>query len=130
MEKIASIDVGLKRIGLATSVLGVITPQKPIIRKNRVQASNAVSTFLKENKIKTLIVGLPKSKIDTQKRIKHFISLLDFDGEIVYIDEDMSSVEAEDLMKGNIKYKRDGRVDSIAAMIILERYLANRDRFS
>jgi len=35
----------------------------------------------------------------------------------------MSSIEAEELMKGDIKYKRDGRIDSIAAKIILERYL-------
>lgn len=35
----------------------------------------------------------------------------------------MSSIEAEELMKGDIKYKRDGRVDSLAAKIILERYL-------
>jgi putative Holliday junction resolvase len=27
-------------------------------------------------------------------------------------------------MKGDIKYKRDGRVDSLAAKIILERYLS------
>jgi len=27
------------------------------------------------------------------------------------------------MMKGQIKYKRDGRVDSLAAKIILERYL-------
>jgi len=130
MEKIASIDIGLKRIGLATSVLGIVTPQKPIIRKNRNQASSEVSAFLKENNIKTLVVGLPKSKEEMQKRIKHFISLVDFNGEIVYINEDMSSIEAEDLIKGKIKYKKDGRIDSIAAMIILERYIANRDRFS
>ena len=58
-----------------------------------------------------------------QRRIKHFVSLLDFDGEICFVNEDMSSIEAEDSMKGLIKYKRDGRVDSLAAKIILERYL-------
>jgi len=130
MEKIASIDVGLKRIGLATEVLGVITPQKPVIRKNRNQASDEVNKFLKENSIKILVVGLPKNKIETQNRIKHFINLIDFNGEIVYVNEDMSSIEAKNLIKGKIKYKKDGRIDSIAAMIILERYIANRDRLS
>jgi len=38
----------------------------------------------------------------------------------------MSSIEAEDLMKGEIKYKRDGRIDSLAAKIILERYLTKK----
>ena len=35
----------------------------------------------------------------------------------------MSSIEAEELMKGEIKYKRDGKVDSLAAKIILEGFL-------
>jgi putative Holliday junction resolvase len=34
--------------------------------------------------------------------------------------------EAEELMKGDIKYKRDGRVDSLAAKIVLERYLQHQ----
>ena len=38
----------------------------------------------------------------------------------------MSSIEAEEMMKGEIKYKRDGRVDSLAAKIILERFLAKK----
>jgi len=130
MEKIVAIDVGLKRIGLATSILDIITPQKPIIRKNRIQASNDVSKFLKENGIKILVVGLPKSKPETQKRIKYFVNLIDFSGEIVFINEDMSSIEAKELIKGEIRYKKDGRIDSISAMIILERYIASRHRFS
>jgi putative Holliday junction resolvase len=48
---------------------------------------------------------------------------LKFDGKINFQEEDMSSVEAEELIKGDMKYKRDGRVDSLAAKIILERYL-------
>ena len=41
-------------------------------------------------------------------------------------EENMSSIEAEEMMKGEIKYKRDGRVDSLAAKIILERFLAKK----
>jgi putative holliday junction resolvase len=37
----------------------------------------------------------------------------------------MSSIEAEELIKGEIKHIRDGRIDSISAKIILERYLTN-----
>jgi len=122
--KFASIDVGLKRIGIAISLQkDIVTPYPAILRKNRNQASRDVDLFLKEWEIDTLVVGYPKSSEDMQKRITHFISLLDFKGEIKLQNEDMSSIEAEDLMKGDIKYKRDGRVDSIAAKIILERYL-------
>ena len=58
-----------------------------------------------------------------QRRIKHFVELLEFSGEIKFQNEDMSSIEAEELIKGEIKHKRDGRIDSIAAKIILERYI-------
>jgi putative Holliday junction resolvase len=57
------------------------------------------------------------------RRIRHFVSLLNFKKEIVFVEEDFSSYEAKELMKGEIKEKRDGRVDSIAAGLILKRYL-------
>ena len=122
--KLCSIDIGLKRIGLAICLQGdIVTPLPAILRKNRNQASNDVLKALNEWEIDTLIVGYPSASEDMQKRIKHFVNLLDFDKEIIFQEENMSSIEAEDLMKGDIKYKRDGRVDSLAAKIILERYL-------
>ena len=124
MPKIAAIDIGLKRIGVATSFLkDIITPQNAILRKNRDQAAKDVDSFLIEWEIDTLVVGLPSASEEMQRRIKHFISLLQFNKEIVFVEENMSSIEAEDLIKGDITYKRDGRVDSIAAKIILERFL-------
>lgn len=123
--KLASIDIGLKRIGVAISLnASIVTPQKAILRKNRNQASNEVNAFLKEWEIDKLIIGYPSASEDMQKRIAHFTNLLDLKIPFEYVEENMSSVEAEDLMKGNIKYKRDGRIDSIAAKIILERYIS------
>ncbi|RXJ76387.1 Holliday junction resolvase RuvX [Arcobacter sp. F155] len=122
--KLACIDIGLKRIGLAICLQGdIVTPLPAILRKNRNQASNDVLKTLNEWEIDTLVVGYPSASEDMQKRIKHFVNLLDFDKEVIFQEENMSSIEAEDLMKGDIKYKRDGRVDSLAAKIILERYL-------
>jgi len=124
--KYACIDIGLKRIGLAICLQkDIITPCPAILRKNRNQASRDVDTFLKEWEIDTLIVGYPKSSEDMKKRVNHFVGLLNFEGQIYLQNEDMSSIEAEELIKGEIKYKRDGRIDSIAAKIILERYLAS-----
>jgi putative Holliday junction resolvase len=122
--KIASIDVGLKRIGVAYSPdEKVVVPLSAIIRKNRNQASRDVSNLLKEWGIEKLVVGIPFTNEDTSNRIKHFTNLLEFDGEIVFQDESYSSFEVENMMKGKIKYKRDGRIDSLAAKNILERYL-------
>ena len=124
MQTLASIDIGLKRIGCAISVgLDIVTPQDAILRKNRNQASKDTDKFLKQWSITTLVVGSPASNQEMQRRIKHFVSLLEFDGKIVFVNEDMSSIEAKNSMKGVIKYKRDGRIDSLAAKIILERYI-------
>ncbi len=123
--KLACIDVGLKRIGVAICLNGsIVTPQSAILRKNRDQASNDVNAFLKEWEIEKLIIGYPSASEDMQKRIQHFTKLLDLKIPFDYCEENMSSIEAEDLIKGDIKYKRDGRVDSIAAKIILERYIS------
>ena len=125
--KLACIDIGLKRIGLAISLSqNIVTPQNAILRKNRNQAANDLNAFLKEWDIEKLIVGYPSASEDMQKRISHFVKLLELDIPYEFQEENMSSIEAEDLMKGDIKYKRDGRVDSLAAKIILERYLNGR----
>jgi len=125
--KLASIDVGLKRIGVAICLTSnIVTPQPAILRKNRDQAAHDVNSFLKEWEIEKLIVGFPSSSEDMQKRIKHFVSLLELQIPYEFCEENMSSIEAEELIKGEIKYKRDGRIDSLAAKIILERFLAKK----
>ena len=125
--KLACIDVGLKRIGVAICLDGkIVMPQNAILRKNRNQAARDVNTFLTEWEIEKLIVGLPKdgsSSEEMERRIKHFISLLELEIEVAYQDEQGSSFEAKELTMGDFKHKRDGRLDSVAAKIILERYL-------
>ena len=122
--KLASIDIGLKRIGVAISLMNdIVTPQNAIIRKNRNQAALEVNNFLKEWQIEKLIIGLPSSSEDTQNRIKHFTNLLELKIPFEFCEENLSSIEAKELMKGEVKQVRDGRIDSIAAKIILERYI-------
>ncbi len=125
--KYASIDIGLKRIGIAICLDGVIVlPQNAIIRKNRNQAANDVKKFLNEWKIECLIVGLPKdgsSAEEMERRIRHFVALLELDIAVDYQDEQGSSFEAREQTMGDFRHKKDGRLDSMAAKIILERYL-------
>ena len=120
---IMAIDVGLKRIGVALAVGQTVMPQTPVLRKNRNQAARDVSAVLREYGAKKLVVGVPlggSSEDEMRRRIAHFVSLLEFDGEMVYQDEAMSSFEASEIYAES---RRDGRLDSIAAMIILKRYL-------
>ena len=130
--KYLAIDLGLKRIGLAYSAhKDIVTPLNAVIRKNRNQASREVKKVIDEWEIDALVVGIPlggSSENEMRRRIAHFMNLVDFRGEVFYQDEAGSSLEAENMMKGEIKYIRDGRVDSISAMIILQRYLQKEKR--
>ena len=120
--------MGLKRIGIALCLDGqTVIPQNAVLRKDRNQAADEVKAFLKEWEIEKLIVGLPKnatSSEEMERRIKHFVSLLNLEIDTVYQDEQSSSIEAKELTQGIFKHKKDGKIDSIAAKIILERYLA------
>ena len=125
--KYIAIDLGLKRIGLAYSAhKDIVTPFPAVIRKNRNQASAEVKKVIEEWEANVVVIGIPlggSSEDEMRRRIEHFMNLVDFDGEVIYQDEAGSSKEAEALMKGEMKQIRDGRVDSISAKIILERYL-------
>ncbi len=128
--KYIAIDLGLKRIGLAYSAhKDIVTPLNAVIRKNRNQASSEVKKIIDEWEVDAVIVGIPlggSSEDEMRRRIAHFMNLVDFRGEVFYQDEAGSSLEAENMMKGEIKYIRDGRVDSISAMIILQRFLQQK----
>ncbi len=130
-SKIASLDVGLKRIGVALCFDGVtVLPQNGVIRRNRNQAAKEVRDLIDEWAIDTLIVGLPlggSSEMEMGRRIRHFVSLLDLPEsiEVHYQDEAGSSNEAKEFMKGQIRHKKDGRVDSISAALILKRWLSS-----
>ena len=125
-ETIVAIDVGLKRIGVAISPDSKIAlPSTPVLRKNRNQAANEISQILKMQNAKTLVVGIPNggsSEEEMSRRIRHFVSLLEFEGEIKFIDESFSSFEADELREFSTR-KKDGKLDSLSAMIILQRYL-------
>jgi len=125
--KYIAIDLGLKRIGLAYSAhQDIVTPLPAVIRKNRNQASSEVRKIIQEWEVDAVVVGIPlggSSEDEMKRRIAHFMNLVDFEGKIFFQDEAGSSLEAQNMMKGEIKYIRDGRIDSISAMIILQRFL-------
>ena len=125
--KYASLDIGLKRIGVAICLDGsIVLPQDAIMRKNRNQAARDTKIFLDTWEIDHLIVGIPQDGSSTEemhRRITHFVSLLELDIEVTYQDEQGSSYEAKELTMGQFRHKKDGKIDSIAAKIILERYL-------
>jgi len=130
--KYLAIDLGLKRIGIAYSAhKDIVTPLPAVIRKNRNQASAEVKKIIQEWEIEIVVVGIPlggSSEDEMRRRIEHFMNLVAFEGEVFFQDEAGSSKEAEAMMKGKMKQIRDGRIDSLSAMIILQRYLAANNR--
>ena len=129
MENILALDIGLKRIGIAVCLQGIVIPHTPILRRNRNQAAKEVSQILNEKQPKIIVVGIPEGGSTSEemaKRIKHFVGLLKIpqNTKIIFVDEAYSSFEAGQRMQGSKKIrKKDGSLDSLAAMIILERYL-------
>lgn len=119
-----ALDIGLKRIGVALWLNEIALPLNAILRKNRDQAANEVQQLINEYQISKLIVGLPKggaSEVEMGKRIKHFVSLLQFSGEFIFVDEAYTSKEAQGLGVANSR-KKDGKLDSLAALIMLRGY--------
>ena len=127
MMRALALDFGLKRIGLALYVENIAVPLNAILRKNRNQAASEVQKLIKEHQISKLIVGLPKggaSEVEMTKRVQHFISLLEFGGEVIFVDEAYTSKEAQDLGVANSR-KKDGKLDSLAALIMLRGYFGD-----
>jgi putative Holliday junction resolvase len=129
--KVIAIDLGLKRIGLAYSADGnIVTPLNAVERKNRNQASAAVKAVIEEWGAEAVVIGIPmggSSEDEMRRRVAHFMNLVDFEGPLYYQDESDSSLEAEEMMRGEIRHKKDGRIDSLAAKIILERWLLSAE---
>jgi putative Holliday junction resolvase len=124
---ILALDLGLKRIGLAYSPDGKLAlPIAAIIRKNRHQAAAEVDAAIAAYRVDRLVVGLPiggSSEEEMRRRITHFVGLLKSPLAVAFQDEAGSSIEAQERAAGRLGRKKDGRLDSLAAQIILERWL-------
>ena len=138
MNRILGIDYGEVRVGLALSDLTqtIAKPFKTINYKNFDDLLDQLKMIIINNKVCKLVVGLPYNMKgeDTKQtiKVKEFISFLEFNlsYDIAFIDERLSSIEAEKTMhKMNIKTGHNkSDIDKIAASVILQEYLdSNND---
>lgn len=125
---IVCLDVGEKRIGVAVADLGVrIAVPFTTVEVDGLEIQNIGEIIIKE-RADTIVLGYPrnqKGEVTAQtKYVENFAERLkDFDKEIVFQDESLTSVLAEQRL---IAYKRPyskGDIDSQAAAIILQDYL-------
>jgi len=133
-KRIAGIDFGLKRIGLALSdELHIISSPKEVFQNNGELTINEISNYLKAHNVGLIVIGIPglaqdkQSEIITQIRnFKVALSLLS-NIQSVEFEEDYSSKKAVDAMiqSGMKKKKRQtkGSTDIVSAAIILKEFL-------
>ncbi len=137
MSKILGLDVGSATIGVAVSdslgwtAQGVTT----IRRKNMQRDLNFLRKLIRDHDVTEIVVGLPmkmNGELDRQTRkILHFAKIL---RNTLHIpvktwDERFSTVAANKaLERGNVKKKKKAAlIDKVAAIIILQGYLDNRN---
>lgn len=129
------LDLGTKTLGVAVSdKLGIIASfYKTYFFKDEDYNSlvPVVKDLMNEFDTNKIVLGLPKNMNNTlgfaSERSINFKELLEkeLDVEVYLEDERLSSVEANNALIGSdmSRKKRKGKVDSVAASIILQRYL-------
>ena len=133
MGRILGIDFGSVRIGLSLSDLTqtIAKPFDTIKYKNFDDLLSQLKIIIDDNQVNKLVIGIPlnmKGQNTKQTlKVKEFVSFLkqNISIEIRLIDERLSSIEAEKAMHAmNIKTGHNkGRIDKIAASVILQEYL-------
>lgn len=138
MDRISALglDVGKKRIGVAgCDGTGLIaTGLTTIERQSFPQDVEQLQELVRQREAQLLVIGLPYSMDGSigfqakqvQKYAKRISKALELP--IEYVDERLTSVEAEAQLKSQKKYSRynKGLVDRRAATIILQQWLDQR----
>ena len=133
MGKIAGIDYGTVRIGIAVSDADRIlaSPYETYIRKSPERDKEYFRRLVGEERITRFVLGLPLhlsgDLSEKAKEVLQFGRWLNTTTgiEIDYMDERYTSVEAEHLLReaGLTEKKRKERRDKLAAQILLSAYL-------
>lgn len=128
-----AIDYGTVRIGLAKSdPMGVIASAlDTIVVKSKADAAQKIKPILEEYQPNAVVIGyplMPSGDIsDKCRQVDNFIKLLAemYAGPIHRVDERYSSVEATRIIHAHGKKVGSDkkRVDRLAAVIILQRFL-------
>lgn len=131
--RIMGIDYGDSRIGIAMSDLMGWTAQgvKTIQNRGEEKTLKEIKEILGEYHPEKIVIGLPKnmdgSSGDRVLKTYEFADSIKkiFDGEIVFWDERLTTVEASGILKSTQTYgkKRKKVLDTVAASLILEGYL-------
>ncbi|MFO7818335.1 MAG: Holliday junction resolvase RuvX [Thermodesulfobacteriota bacterium] len=130
------IDFGIKRVGLALSdTAGTLAfPLQTIVRTTRRELFDRLLECIEQNKIDAVVLGIPygldgQTTPSTRQALNFRDSLSRrISRPILTIDESFSTSEAVDLLRETGKKPFRGEiVDHLAAAVILQRFLDDRD---
>jgi len=131
--RVLGIDYGEKRIGLAVCDEGglAVSGLPTMTRKNKRHDMEILSNLIKVHDIEKIVIGYPV-RLDGSEgiqcaKVNRFAALLEerFCLPVVKWSEAMSTKDAEEiLMNSGVGWKkRKGKVDKLAACLILQGYL-------
>lgn len=133
-DRILALDVGKKRIGLAISdELGVTAQGLETFKRTRIRDDlSKLKQLTGSLNVGLLLVGKPLHMSGSESRQSEYTRefaerFSEYAGlHIVYWDERLTSLEAERMLKqaGSTLEQRKKAVDRLAAVLLLENYLA------
>ncbi len=127
--RLIALDVGTKRIGIATcdATRLLSSPRQILNRQSNLKDFEKIKKFIIENESVAIVIGLPIDSPDTMKFIikfaENFDEFLEKKFPIFLFDERLSSFEAKEFHASPLSRKKNKFVDDIAASLILERFL-------
>jgi putative Holliday junction resolvase len=125
-EEVLCLDVGAKRIGVARAgTIARIPEMLPAIIVDG-QELQAIKDLVSSYGAKKLVIGLPRNQSGEETEQTRFVR--DFAAkitgvEIIWQDESLTSVVAEDKLKSSGQKYNKSDIDSMAAAHILKDYL-------
>lgn len=127
---ILSLDVGERRVGVATASLIARLPRPLTTLNNSPAIWEEVAQIAQDEDASTIVVGLPRNlsgeDTDQTRYVRDFAEHLSgFD--VIFQDEALTSQKAEKELASRGKPFEKGDIDALAATYILEDYLATHE---
>ena len=141
-KNILALDLGKGSLGMAISRSGIlVTPLENLRFKatHYEEAIKGIKKVMGEENVELFVIGYPLfpsgDPCEMTPVVEEFIKMLNASFpslQVIKVDERNSTVEAASMMRdsGLKAKKQKGRIDSGAAMIILERYLRSIGQIS
>ena len=130
--RILSLDIGDAKIGTAMSdpMQIIASPLGVILRREDGEAIRDILELVEKHQVGTIVCGLPVTLKGTDSeqtvKVRKFVDNLKkiVTVPVIFWNESLSSVTAQQMMKENSGRKRlDEQDDSVAAAVILQEYL-------